>query len=196
MSKILIQNLEISEDEFAKLAEQQGYERKYEYPLVMENRKNGDVWEFSGLFSGICLVAGDEGSYVGEKCDNLVEHTNSLWKPCERPTKLYDGLTEAQWEQVVADKLLVQVTDTCNDFGEFSELLHSFNKEGQYNFCADGVEWKHCRIHPSQPQFGGRAEWIKASDLVVVKYKSGDKYFGVSAKVNWENVDRWQVVKL
>lgn len=139
---IELNGVKISEDEFAKLAEQQGYRKE------------------------------------------------------RQQQKLYDGLTEAQWQQVIDDKLLVKVTDTCDDFGEFSELLHSFNKEGQYNFCADGVKWKHCRIHQSQPQFGGRADWVKANDWVAVKYKNGNKYLGISANVDWEDVVRWQVVKL
>ena len=142
MSKIKIQNLEISEDEFAKLAEQQGY-----------------------------------------------------IKECQQQ-KFYNGLTAEQWQQVIDEKLLVQVTDTCDDFGEVSELLHSFNKEGQYNFCADGVEWKHCRIHPSQPQFGGRADWVKDDDLIAALYKDDYKGMFLAKNVEWEVVARWQVVKL
>ena len=199
---IELNGIKINEDDFAKIAEKQGYEKKYEYPLVMRNTKNGDVWEFSDLFSGICLVAGDEGSYVGEKCDCLVEHTNSLWKPCERPAKLYDGLTSEQWQQVIDDKMIVQVRDATHATWVISDGLLEINFDNDYRFRTNmEQDWKHCRIHPSQPQFGGRADWVKDDDIIAYKTLNSDNikvHTSVILTMGniWEDVVRWQVVKL
>ena len=196
---IKLNDVEISDEEFAKVAEQQGYEKKYEYPLVMRNTKNGDVWEFSDLFSGICLVAGGEGSYVGEKCDKLVEHTNSIWKPCERPTKLYDGLTAEQWQQVIDDKLLVKFSCTKDFISPICSTLRRFDTSGSGDLFIDDAtshRYKHCSIHPSQPQFGGRAEWVKDDDWIAVRYEDGMTGMMIASAVPWEDVVRWQVVNL
>lgn len=199
---IELNGAKISEEAFAKIAEQQGYEKKYEYPLVMLNRNEGDIWEFISLSSGTCLKEDDLGNYkVGDKADCLNPHTDkNVWQPCERPEELYDGLTEAQWQQVIDDELVVQVSDDGEHWVN-STLSYVFDNRGSPFKTSSDMMWKHCRIHSSQPQFGGRADWVKDDDWVAFKTLNSDNikvHTAATLTVGdiWKDIIRWQVVKL
>jgi len=186
----------ISEKDFERVAKQLGYKKEYEYPLVMKSLNEGEVWEFTAIKTGTCLKAPKSTGLVGEKSTNLYPHTDSRWTPCERPNKIYCGLTEAQWEQVINEKIVVEVTD--NDvFSQVSNLVSFEIKDGEIKFKTQNYWWWSCRIHSSQPQFGGRADWVKDDDMISYKLENlPNTFVAPSHVIKWGEVTRWQVVKL
>jgi len=194
---IELNGTKISEEDFEMIAEQHGYKREFEYPLVMLNKHHNDVWEFMGLNLGICLKENDLGVHkAGDKTACLTKHTDTtVWQPCERPVKLYDGLTEEQWQQVIDEELIIQLRDKDCDDWHTAMRLRKLRKQSSSPF-GNTLDWKQCRIHPAQPQFGGRVDWVEDLDWVVYTKNGGSPLVEIASGMDWENVTRWQVVKL
>ena len=91
-----------------------------------------------------------------------------------------DGLTLNQWKKVVNKQLIVECWgDWYSIKNAFTCKLVGFSSKDPCSFIV-GVEligWKHCRIHPSQPQFnnGKKPDWLSDDDMVCAR--DSDKGF-------------------
>jgi len=109
--------------------------------------------------------------------------------------ELYDGLTEAQWKEVMAKGWLCEFWDDSINRDGSLQRLRNLNTSLKYKFMKlNNCCWKHCRIHESQPQFGTgkRPEGLDDDSLVTVRTKEGWWGCVAARDVDWTQVKYWQ----
>ncbi len=108
------------------------------------------------------------------------------------------GLTAEQWQQVIAEGLIVELSGRYAGEGENWEGVTKVGllcniaplSEDDYGYflCNDLEFWATCKLHESQIQFNTgveRPDWVRKDDTVQVQLRNGITALGRWADFDW-----------